>query len=271
MPSKSASAIRRYGWVADLPDHRDFLFAAPQSVVAALPAKVDLRKQCPAVYNQGRIGSCTANATAAAVQFTRLKQGHKPDFVPSRLFIYWNERNIEHTVPLDNGAQLRDGIKVAAKIGVCPETEWTYDDTPADENTHLWPTGAKPTQRPPNSAFSSAKNFQAISYQRVSRTLAQMKGCLAAGYPFVFGFTVYEAFESLAVAKSGVLNMPTSAEQAIGGHAVLAVGYDEASQRFIVRNSWGTGWGQKGYFTIPYTYLLDANLADDFWTIRAEE
>ena len=98
-----------------------------------------------------------------------------------------------------------------------------------------------------------------------------MKGCLAAGYPFVFGFTVYDAFESAATAKSGELNMPTSTETVVGGHAVLAVGYDDVAQRFIVRNSWGPKWGKKGYFTIPYTYLMTENLSDDFWTIRLVE
>lgn len=96
-----------------------------------------------------------------------------------------------------------------------------------------------------------------------------MKGCLASGYPFVLGFTVYDAFEGDDVAKSGVLNLPDySTEKPLGGHAVLAVGYDDASQRFIIRNSWGSNWGQSGYFTMPYAYLLDENLSDDFWTIR---
>jgi C1A family cysteine protease len=95
-----------------------------------------------------------------------------------------------------------------------------------------------------------------------------MKGCLASGYPFVYGFTVYESFESDEVAKTGAAPMPTAGEKVLGGHAVVAVGYDDASQRFISRNSWGTGWGMAGYFTIPYAYLTDGNLADDFWTIR---
>ncbi len=96
----------------------------------------------------------------------------------------------------------------------------------------------------------------------------QMKGCLASGYPFVFGFTVYESFESEDVAKTGVVPMPAHTEKVLGGHAVTAVGYDDAQQRFIVRNSWGTDWGMKGYFTMPYAYLTDSNLADDFWTVR---
>jgi C1A family cysteine protease len=95
-----------------------------------------------------------------------------------------------------------------------------------------------------------------------------MRACLADGFPFVFGFTVYESFESDTVAKSGVLNLPKAKESAIGGHAVCAVGYDDAARRFIVRNSWGTDWGKRGYFTMPYAYLADRNLSDDFWTVR---
>jgi C1A family cysteine protease len=278
MSAKSTTAARnavpnRYGWIADLPDHRDFVYGAPAAVAAALPPKVDLRKTklLPAVYNQGRIGSCTANAIAGALQFTRHKEGHSPDFTPARLFIYWNERNVEHTVPLDNGAQIRDGIKVVNKLGVVPESEWTYDDTPANPNTHLWPAGAKPALRPPPAVFTDAKNYQAIGYQRILRALSQFKGVLASGYPFVFGFTVYASFESAAVAQTGKLNLPAPKEDCLGGHAVLAVGYDDSSQRFIVRNSWGSGWGQAGYFTMPYAYLLDGNLSDDFWTIRVVE
>ena len=112
---------------------------------------------------------------------------------------------------------------------------------------------------------------QALSYHRVPQTLNQMKGCLLEGFPFVFGFTVYESFESAAVAKTGKLNMPKKNESVVGGHAVVAVGYDDTSKRFIVRNSWGAAWGIKGYFTIPYDYLLDDNLANDFWTIRMVE
>jgi C1A family cysteine protease len=95
-----------------------------------------------------------------------------------------------------------------------------------------------------------------------------MKGCLASGYPFVFGFTVYESFESQQVAQSGVLSMPAAGETIVGGHAVLAVGYDDSKNAFIIRNSWGDGWGLAGYFYMPYAYLLDNNLSDDFWTIR---
>jgi C1A family cysteine protease len=98
-----------------------------------------------------------------------------------------------------------------------------------------------------------------------------MRTCLADGFPFVFGFTVYENFESRQVARTGVLNMPQQAERVVGGHAVMAVGYIDAAKRFIVRNSWGTAWGKKGYFSMPFDYLVDSDLAADFWTIRLVE
>ena len=247
--------IKRYGWIPDLPDHRDFTYAAPMEIAAALPSKVDLRPQCPPVYDQGQLGSCTANSIAGAHEFEQMKQ-NKPDvFVPSRLFIYYNERVIEGSVKSDSGAQIRDGIKSIASQGVCPETEWPYVIT-------------KFATKPPAQAFKDAKNNAAVSYQGIVQSLNQFKGCLASGYPFVFGFAVYESFESPVVAKTGNAPMPASGEQALGGHAVMAVGYNDTAQRFIVRNSWGPTWGQKGYFTLPYAYLTDPNLASDFWTIR---
>ena len=107
-------------------------------------------------------------------------------------------------------------------------------------------------------------------YSRLSQSLTVMKGCLSSGYPFVFGFTVYESFESPEVARTGNVPMPSAGEQVVGGHAVVAVGYDDSRHRFIVRNSWGTGWALKGYFMMPYAYLTQAHpaLAADFWTIR---
>src|ERR1700747_2514934 len=119
--------IKRYGWIPDIPDQRDYLYAAPPAFLRALPARIDLRKQCPPVYDQGQLGSCTANGIGAAIQFDRMKQQLKPDFIPSRLFIYYNERVMENTVNSDSGAAIRDGIKSVNKQGVCPETEWPYD------------------------------------------------------------------------------------------------------------------------------------------------
>jgi C1A family cysteine protease len=247
--------VSRYGWIPDLPDHRDHLYAAPLEVVGALPASVDLRTQCPLVYDQGQLGSCTANAIAGAIQFDQMKQKTAQIFNPSRLFIYYNERVVEHTVDSDSGAQIRDGIKSVGKQGDCPETEWPY-------------VISKFKTKPPEKCYSDALKYKAVLYQRLTPVLSQLKGCLASGYPFVFGFTVYESFESAQVAKTGHASLPKSGEQSIGGHAVMCVGYDDAKQWFVVRNSWGPKWGMKGYFTLPYSYLISANLASDFWTIR---
>jgi len=256
------------GWQRDLPDHRDFLYSAPLARLRALRPKMDLRKGCPPVYDQGALGSCTANAIAAAVQFDRLKAKQKPDFVPSRLFIYYNERVIEHTTRFDAGAQLRDGIKAVSKQGVCPETEWPYDDTVPSNEDAPFPKGAPAGKKPPAQCYKDALKYNAITYQRVQQTLAQMKGCLADGYPFVFGFTVYEKWYDKPTA---VLPLPGSNEGTVGGHAVLAVGYDDTKQLFTFRNSWGAKVGDKGYFYMPYAYLGDANLASDLWTIRKVE
>ena len=246
--------ISRYGWLPDLPDHRDHLYAAPVEMLARMPAKSNLSPYCPAVYDQGELGSCTANAIAAAIEFDRLKQ-KLPDFTPSRLFIYYNERVIEHTVDSDSGAQIRDGIKSVGKQGDCPEPEWPYDI-------------AKFKTKPASKCYADACKYKVVSYKRLMQILGQFKGCIASGYPFIFGFTVYESFEDAQVAQTGHASLPRPGERAIGGHAVMAVGYDEAKQWFIIRNSWGDKWGIKGYFTLPYAYLTDENLASDFWTIR---
>jgi C1A family cysteine protease len=252
--------ISRYGWIPDIPDHRDQLYAAPLVHLQKLPAHVDLRPHCPhEVYDQGQLGSCTANAIAAAIEFDLKKEKDPQVFTPSRLFIYYNERAIEHTVGTDSGAQIRDGVKSVNKLGAPPETLWPY----SDKNPGPF------LEKPPAAVYAGGAKHKVTSYQRITRSLPQMKGCLASGYPFVLGFSVYESFESEEVAKTGDAPMPGSGEQLLGGHAVLAVGYDDKAQRFTLRNSWGPGWGKKGYFTLPYAYLLDSNLSDDFWTIRA--
>jgi C1A family cysteine protease len=253
-----ARTTARYGWTPDLPDQRDRQYGAPLAVMKALPASVDLRRRCPPVLDQGEIGSCTANAIASAHRFDQRKQQLAAEFAPSRLFIYYNERVMEGTVGSDSGAQIRDGIKSIAKQGVCPESQWPY-------------VPVRFTRRPTQACYREARRHQAISYQRLLQSLGQMKGCLASGYPFVFGFTVYESFESETVARTGVVAMPARREKVVGGHAVLAVGYDDSAQCFRVMNSWGTRWGRGGFFTMPYLYLADADLAADFWTVRLVE
>jgi len=153
---------------------------------------------------------------------------------------------------------IRDGMKTVSKDGTCPEKNWPYDIK-------------KFTVKPTAACYKKALDHQVLSYHRVPRVLDQIKGCLADGYPMVLGFTVYESFESSAVAKTGILNMPGPGEQVMGGHAVLAVGYDDKQGRFIIRNSWSAQWGMQGYFTMPYDYLLNENLSDDFWTVRLIE
>lgn len=245
---------RNYGWLPDRGDQRDYPFSKLMRIPAKLPAKVDLRPGCSPVEDQGDLGSCTANALVGAVEFLELK-----DSIPfqdfSRLFIYYNERVIEHSVNSDSGAMIRDGIKTLNKQGVCFEKLWPYKIS-------------KFRTKPSAACYAEGLKHLISSYYRIV-TLDEMKACLAAGFPFVFGFTVYESFESAVVAGTGTVPMPKKKERVLGGHAVLAVGYDDSTKRFLVKNSWGVDWAINGYFTIPYAYLSNSNLADDMWTVRA--
>jgi C1A family cysteine protease len=242
------------GWIPDLPDHRDFLYAALRPAGVRLPKSVDLRPNMSPVENQGQIGSCTANALAGALEFLEVKSG-QPLVDLSRLFIYYNERAVEHTISSDSGAMIRDGIKTLASLGVCPEKEWPYVITTF-------------TKKPSAVCYKDAKKHTISSYHRIA-SLSEMRACLAEGYPFVFGFSVYESFESPTVARTGVVALPKPRERQLGGHAVCAVGYDDKASRLLVRNSWGPDWGMKGYFTMPYDYVANNNLSDDFWTVRS--
>lgn len=248
----------RYGWRPDLPDHRDRIFSVYQLSTGALPSSVDLRSACPPIIDQGNLGSCTACAIGSAHFFSQKKQLSTSPFLPSRLFIYYNERALEGSIPIDAGASLRDGMKTVNKKGACPEIVWPYDIK-------------KFAVKPSHAAYVEARKHQTVIYQRVIQTLGQMKACLASGYPFVFGFSVFESFEAPAIESNGIVQMPSQGESMLGGHAVMAVGYDDAIRRFIIMNSWGKRWGMRGYFTMPYEYLQDNGLADDFWTITLVE
>ena len=243
-----------YGWLPDRPDQRDRLYAAIARPPRRLPRAVDLRALCSRIEDQKALGSCTANALVGNLEFLEQKAGRSAIDL-SRLFVYYNERVLEGTVNEDAGAFLRDGIKTLVKEGVCPEKQWPYLIT-------------RFNVKPSAACYRHALDHQVLSYNRVL-TLNEMKMCLAEGFPFVFGFTVYKSFESRRVARTGQLDMPKPTEGVVGGHAVMAAGYDDATRRFMVRNSWGTDWGLKGYYTMPYRYLADRNLSDDFWTIRA--
>jgi C1A family cysteine protease len=230
-----------------------------------LPAECDLRPSMPPVYDQGQLGSCTGNAIAGAMEYERDRQGLS-DFIPSRLFVYYNERALEGTVSSDSGAVIRDGIKVVNSDGVCPETLWPYDI-------------GMFTVKPPKHCFVAAATDKAVQYEAI-QTLGALKDAIASNLAVVFGFTVYQSFESPAVAQSGVLPMPKPHEATVGGHAVVAVGYNDAKNQVIVRNSWGASWGEQGYFYMPYQYMTGskassdsspingAHLASDFWALQ---
>lgn len=251
-PDNEDGPRTRYGWVRDLPDFRDHCKTFQE--FSGTPS-VDLRQKCPDVYNQGPLGSCTANAIAGAYEFDMMAQEEKAIFTPSRLFIYYNERAMEGTIPTDSGAQIRDGIKSIGKQGVVPESEWPYDISAF-------------TTEPSPALYTEAKNHTAVKYSRVAQDIKHIKQALVDGHPIVFGFSVYESFESEEVAKTGIMPMPEKSEQLLGGHAVMAVGYDDEQGRVIVRNSWGDSWGDKGCFYMPYEFISDSGMASDFWIVQ---
>ena len=251
--SEGQRHIKRYGWKPSLPDHRDLL--ADTTGLTPLP-EVDPRGEMPAVYDQGQLGSCTANAVGAALEYDSMLDGGSA-VAPSRLFIYYCERQIEGSLGKgDTGAFGRDGFKAAKRFGTPPETDWPYDIT-------------KYADDPPQPAWQDAATHKLTkSYKSVTRSVNQFKQVLSNKQTIAFGFSVYSSFESADVAKSGIVPMPTPDEQQIGGHEVLAVGYLASEPNYLlVRNSWGSGWGLGGYFLMPWQYLLSTDLASDFRTI----
>ena len=245
-----------YGWRPDRPDPRDRQYAAIAQPPRRLPAKTDLRAFCPPVENQRSIGSCTAHALVGNLEYLAKKSGRRIAHL-SRLFLYYNARVLEHTANADEGAMIRNGVKTLVQLGVCAERLWPY------KIRHF-------AQRPPVECYAQADGHQVTSYHRI-HGLNQMRQCLAEGYPFVFGLTIFDAFEAEPISRSGVLHLPKRGEKECGGHSVCAVGYNDATQRLLIRNSWGADWGRKGYFTVPYDYVANPKFADDFWTIRAFE
>ena len=264
------------GLVPDLPDFRDHMYKVSKFV--PLPPSVDLREseamKSP-ILDQGSLGSCTANAIASAITYSNYKQkmaklkneitAVSPQmfnvfFFPSRLFIYYNERAMEGSINSDAGAQIRDGIKSVNRQGACREIP-----------THPYDI-AQFTKKPSRQAYEEAKNYQALSYQRIDNyNMNSIKTCLAEGFPIVFGFSVYESFMSMDVAKTGMVPMPPKSEKLLGGHAVLMVGYDDVSGKVVCRNSWGEDWGAAGHFYLPYEYITNSNLTANLWVIKLVE
>ena len=243
------------GWRPTHPDFRDRPYAALASLEhgAPLPASVDLRSTLPAGrYDQGQLGSCTAQGLALQVRQCRAKQG-LPDVPGSRLFLYYEERAREGTVGKDVGADPRDGCKVLAQRGIPHESAWDYE--PLNYAT-----------QPPAAAYADALSFQALEYHAVDLTnLREIKSCLAAGYVLGFGASIYESFERIG--KDGMVPMPRCDQSPLGGHYTVIAGYREDG-RLIGVNSWGNGWGQDGCCFWPAEYVTNRNLAWSGWTIR---
>lgn len=256
MPSEPPRrTVHGYGWHPSLPDHRDYAMPAA-AVDTVIPPEVDPRPTMPPIYDQSRLGSCTANAVAAAVEYFRMTRGG-PTVTPSRLFIYYVERMLEGTLGEgDVGAMGRDGFAAMRHYGAPPEDAWPYDI-------------ARYAERPPESVWTLAYQHRLrYEYAAVPRDQRTIMAAFARKETVAFGFTVFESFESDAVAQSGIVPMPGRGEAILGGHEVLAVGYlARLPDHVLCRNSWGTGWGMAGYFVMPWAYMLDPGLAGDLRAI----
>jgi C1A family cysteine protease len=242
-------------------DHRDKKFSSifkATETDTPLPAKVDITTDVPwgTMLDQGDLGSCVVNSVAYCIRFVRAKEKMTP-YDPSRLFIYYFGRVVENaTLTEDTGLFIRDGYKSVATYSVCSERNWPYVPT-------------KFAQKPSDYAIQAAKQHKNFQYLSVDQDLQQLKKCLADGYPISFGITVFESFMSSDVAKTGKVPMPDiKKEQEYGGHAITLVGFDDSTKEFKVSNSWGDQWGDKGFFYLPYDYVMNTEWAGDFWTPR---
>jgi C1A family cysteine protease len=263
------------GWQRDLPDIRDFtpetdqiakFFHKSKAIKppkAGIKKKVDLSSWCSPVENQGNIGSCTAHAGVGLLEYyERRAFGHHLD--ASRLFLYKVTRKLLHWTG-DTGAWLRTTMKAMVLFGIPPEEYYPYDISKYDEEPSAF-------------CYSYAQNYQSIKYYRLDRAMAssthllnRLKSFLAAGYPAMFGFTVYNFGND-----KGDIAFPGPHDTVLGGHAVVAVGYDDNRKigkdtgAVKIRNSWGTDWGQQGYGWLPYSYI-EEGLAEDFWSLHKSE
>ena len=243
----------KLNWKPDLPDFRDFFFSSLLDI-NRIPQHVDLRNFCSPIENQGQTSSCTAHAISGALEFLEDKF-KEPHFARvSRLFVYYNERAYEGEQGKDGGGYIRDGIKSVGQYGAALEAIWPFDPARIDD-------------KPSPEAYQDAASRKFTHYYRINSFHSQLK-CLAEGFPFTVGLTLYESFMSNEVAATGMVPMPHPDEKLEGGHAVLVVGYDRVNKHVIIRNSWGTDWGDSGYFYLPFDYISNPDLADDMWTVR---
>ena len=247
---------KKYGWKPDIPDVRDKKLKFSNHHYTQMRSKIDLRSDFGSVYTQGSLGSCTANAICGAFVYDQKKQ-NLPKFNPSRLFLYYNERDMENTVNIDSGASIRDGIKSINKQGVCEEVLWPY------QIEYF-------TNKPLSNCYKEAKFHKGIRYKRLTNDLDSLKTCLSLGRPFIFGFAVYESFEDPTSwdPKNDAMPIPNpNKEKLLGGHAVVAVGYSDKRKSFLIRNSWGREFGMDGYFLMPYKYIT-SEACSDFWVLE---
>ena len=272
------------GWLPDYPDFRDYtekhkeisgLFTTAKVLkkAARMPSSVDLRAWCSPVEDQGSLGSCTAHAGVGIVEYYE-KRAFGKYIDASRLFLYKVTRNLLHLTG-DAGAFLRSTMGSLVLFGVPPEEYWPYTISDFDKE-------------PTAFCYAFAQNYQTIKYFRHDPPgvlkdilLERIKTYLSAGHPSMFGFTVYSSIGQAG--KTGKIPFPCKGEKILGGHAVAAVGYDdkmkitntgsckaETTGALLMRNSWGTGWGEGGYGWLPYKYVL-TGLAEDFWSILKKE
>ena len=237
-------------WRQDKPDNRDYKYSL---TTPSTPNTIDLRPYCSPIENQGNLGSCTGQAIAGAIELLNKRNGKHKDI--SRLFIYYYERLLLGTVNYDSGAYIRDGIKATNHYGASLESHWPYNIK-------------KFRQEPIKEAKEDALNRKVTRYERIE----DFNGCIDAlsnGYPVIIGFHVYTSFISNTVARTGNMPYPnTRRERLLGGHAVLLVGYNKTKKVFIARNSWGTSWGAKGYFYMPFD-VIKPNMSSDYWIIKS--
>jgi C1A family cysteine protease len=246
---------RHFGTGRDSASTLDWKYRPPASITRRLPAAVDLRRHGPAVYDQLHLNSCSANALAAALRFDEIKQARAVRQAPSRLFIYYNERARAHLIDQNAPVSLRDGYRTIAKLGSCSEKMWPYQVR-------------RFRRHPTPTCYRAARRHVAIEYFRIRRAIAQLRACLAAGFPFVHALAVHRSLLGREVRRTGVVPVPTRRDALAAGHAVLTVGYRHATRPFIFRNSWGRGWGDHGYGYLPYEFVVSAELTWDFWTVR---
>jgi C1A family cysteine protease len=256
MATSHPSENRSFSVRPDTHDERDRVFDASSHGKHKYPLAVDLRDGMPPVYDQETLNSCSANAIAGAIWFDERKKGLHTSS-PSRLFIYYNERDKEGIIDENAPVSLRDGYQSVVRQGVCREPRWPYDVR-------------RYKHRPTDECYSEAEQHRVIRYLRVRRELTDFRACLNAELPFTAAVAVYESFKSHEVAKSGIVPMPAKHEKLLGGHALVVVGYDDQAKQLIARNSWGETWGDGGYCRMPFSYFENSDLAWDFWTVEKE-